>query len=220
MILFIIIFGILVPFIVAFVIRAVYLSRATKGDSIANYDNPKSALLVTDIQNDTLGISKYGNTDPIMKNINSSIKHAKDSEIDIVYTKQAFKGNPLDSLISGGLYQADTFGAELSNEVSVLSENIFNKLRTDAFTSGHFEQHLISNEIDTLYIVGADACACVYKTALGAINRGYRVVVLEDGLFSVKKETLNAMLKRYKSKGIEIMNTNDFIQSAMIYESS
>lgn len=197
-------------------LRLVYLSSSTKGDSIAKYDSPKSALLVLDIQNDTLGISEYGNTEPLMANINTAIEYANDANMEIIYIKQEFTGNPLDSLISGGMYQANSDGADLYNELSIQSDNIFSKLRTDAFSVEHFENYLIKNEINTLYIVGADASACVYKTALGGINRGYRVNILGDSIFSVKKKVLNTMLEKYQTKGIEITNIKDFIQTQAI----
>jgi nicotinamidase-related amidase len=210
------IIGILVLCIGIIALRLVYLSSATKGDSIAKYDSTKSALLVLDIQNDTLGISEYGNTEPLMANINTAIEYANDVNMEIIYTKQEFTGNPLDSLISGGMYQADSDGADLYNELSIQSDNIFSKLRTDAFSVNHFENYLIKNKINTLYIVGADASACVYKTAFGGINRGYRVIILEDSIFSVKREMLNTMLEKYQTKGIEITNIKDFIQTQAI----
>jgi nicotinamidase-related amidase len=210
------IIGILVLCIGIIALRLVYLSSATKGDSIAMYDSPKSALLVLDIQNDTLGISEYGNTKLLMANINTAIEYAQDANMEIIYTKQEFTKNPLNSLISGGIYQADSDGADLYNELSVQSDNIFSKLRTDAFSEEHFENYLIKNEINTLYIVGADASSCVYKTALGGINRGYRVVILEDSIFSVKRDMLNTMLEKYQTNGIEITNIKDFIQTQSI----
>ncbi|MEF7563843.1 isochorismatase family cysteine hydrolase [Bacillus infantis] len=211
------IIGIMVLCIGIIALRLVYLSSATKGDSIAKYDSPKSALLVLDIQNDTLGISEYGNTKPLMANINSAIEYANGANMEIIYTKQEFTENPLNSLISGGMYQADSDGADLYNKLSVQSDNVFSKLRTDAFSEEHFENHLIKNEINTLYIVGADASSCVYKTALGGINRGYRVVILEDSIFSVKRDMLNTMLEKYQTKGIEITNIKDFIQTQAIH---
>ncbi|EON70679.1 cysteine hydrolase family protein [Lysinibacillus sphaericus] len=211
--LFVILIGILVLCIGIIAVRLVYLSSATKGDTIIKYKSPKSALLVTDIQNDTLGISEYDNTDPLMSNINTAIEYANDSEMEIIYVKQEFMRNSLDSLLSGGMYQADSDGANLYNELSIQSENVFNKLRSDAFSSELFENYLVENEIDTLYIVGADASGCVYKTALGGINRGYRVIVLDDCLFSVKKDALNKMLEKYQTNGIEITNINNFIQT-------
>src|SRR5699024_11662278 len=107
------IIGVLVLCIGIVTLRVVYLSNATKGGLIAEYDSPKSALLVLDIQNDTLGISEYGNTDPLMSNINAAIEYANESNMEIIYTKQEFTGNPLDYLIYHGMYQSVSNGAIL-----------------------------------------------------------------------------------------------------------
>ncbi len=208
--------GIVVFCVGIIALRLVYLSSATNGNPIDKYNNAKSALLVLDVQNDTLGIPEYGNTQPLIANINTAIEYANANNIEIIYTKQEFTVNPLNTLISGGMFQADSKGADLYNELSILSDNIFSKLRTDAFSLGNFENHLIRNEINTLYIVGADASACVYKTALGGKNRGYRVIIIEDSIFSIKKEMLNSMINKYQTKGIEITTIKDFIHTQAI----
>ena len=173
--------------------RAFYLSKVTKGDKIVPNNISKSALLVLDIQNDTIGIKEYSNSNHLLENINSAIKYANKNNIDILYTKQEFS-NPLDKLLSGGLYGKGNSGAELSQQLQILSSNIFEKERTDSFSNKKLENYLLENEITTIYIVGADACACVYKTALAGINRGYNVIILEDCIFSVNDKLYNNCL--------------------------
>ncbi|MBU3170264.1 hypothetical protein [Clostridium estertheticum] len=36
--------------------------------------------------------------------------------------------------------------------------------------------------MNSLYRTTLDATACVYKTSIGAINKGYKAIVLEDAL--------------------------------------
>ena len=74
-----------------------------------------------------------------------------------------------------------------------------------------FDQYLNDNMINTLYIVGADATACVYKTSLGGVNRGYHVTILEDCVFSANKNVLNKMLLKYEKNEIGIKRINDFL---------
>ena len=104
--------------------RIFYLSKVTKGDKIEPNNISKSALLVLDIQNDTLGVKEYSNSNHLIENINSAITYANKNNIDILYTKQEFS-NPLDKLLSGGLYGKDSDGAELSQQLKILSSNIF-----------------------------------------------------------------------------------------------
>lgn len=194
-------------------IRLVYLSSTTKGDVIAEYENPKSALLIIDIQNDTLSVPQYSNTNTLMKNINDTVEYASENGIEVIYIKQEFD-NPLDSLLSGGMYKADSEGAQLSAQLTLTPENVYSKYRTDAFSVSQFEKYLIDKQIDTLYLVGADASGCVYKTALGGINRGYNVIVLEDCIFSISEDMLSKMIEKYTQNGVNINTLNELTETS------
>ncbi|AZP03667.1 cysteine hydrolase [Jeotgalibaca ciconiae] len=190
--------------------RIYKLSKITTGEKIVENSRPKSALLVLDIQNDTLGIKEYGNTDSLMNNINSAITYAENNHIDILYLTQGFS-NPIDKLLSGGLYKKGSVGAELSSQLRVLSPHIFSKEKTDAFSSNELEEYLLKEGITTLYLIGADASACVYKTALGGRNRGYEVIVLSDAVFSINDTFLDRALANYKKNKIKTRVLSEFM---------
>lgn len=193
--------GVAVLLIAAVVLRVLYLTGSTKGEAISAYQNPKSALLVIDVQKDTMGNMRYENRDTLIKNVNAAIDYAEEAEIEIIYIRQEYKGFP-DNLITGGKYMAGEEGAELAAELSVKSETFFVKEIADTFSSEAFEAYLIEHEIDTLYLVGADSSACVYKTGMGGVNRGYQVIMLEDCLFSANDKVHAAMLEKYEAYGI------------------
>lgn len=204
----IIIFCVIVLIIAIFAGRILFLSSATTGKP-EHYSNGKAALVVIDMQEDTVNIPQYKNTNELIQNINASINYAAENGIDIIYIKEEYS-NILDLTISGGLYKKNSSGAALSSQLQIRSENVFSKLKSDAFSEKEFEQYLIDNQIDTLYIVGADATACVYKTSLGGVNRGYNVVILKDCIFSINENTLNKMLIKYEKDGIKINEMKDF----------
>ena len=193
--------------------RIFFLTSATTGKPIANYSIGKAALIVIDIQEDTLSIPQYKNADELIQNINTSIKYADENGIDIIYIKQE-NSSILDLILTGGMYKENTNGVSLSSQLLIKSDNVFSKLRNDAFSQEVFEQYLIEKQINTLYIVGADASACVYKTSLGGVNRGYNVVILKDCIFSINDNTLSKMMKKYEEAGINVKEMNDFLQSS------
>ena len=190
--------------------RIFYITAATKGDSITKYSEDKTALVVIDVQNDTVNAPQYKDTDELMKQINTSIETADKNGIDIIYIRQEYS-NPFDLILTGGKYKAKSKGSELSNKLLLKSDHIFNKLKADSFSQKRFEQYLITNKINTLYIVGADASACVFKTALGGVNRGYHVTILKDCIFSMNEKTRNKMLKEYEKDGINTLSLQDFL---------
>lgn len=192
-------------------IRIYQLSRVTTGEEISSDLSFKSALLVLDVQNDTLGIKEYNNVNFLMNNINSAVKYAKDNNIDIVYIKQEFS-NPIDKLLSGGLYEKNSEGSELSSQLEVLSSNIFIKEKTDAFSNNELEEYLLNQKITALYIIGADATACVYKTSLAGKDRGYEVIVLEDAIFSINDKFLKNAIKNYTENNIKTSTLSDFMK--------
>ncbi|MDF2597169.1 MAG: cysteine hydrolase [Clostridia bacterium] len=205
------IFGVILIVTAIYVIRVLSLTTATKGDAIREYSDPKSALLVIDMQNDTTrNNSFYGDTTDFIDKVNKAINIAKEKSMEIIYIKQEYKNNPLDLLISSGKYRAGTEGVQLDSRLQVANENIFTKVKSDAFSSKNLENYLVSKQIDTIYIVGADATACVYKTALGGITRKYKVFVVEDSIISLNNEIIKEMLKKYSSDGIDITNLKQF----------
>jgi nicotinamidase-related amidase len=205
------IFGVILIVTAIYVIRVLSLTTATKGDVNREYSDPKPALLVIDMQNDTTRNNPfYGDTTDFIDKVNQAIDIAKEKSMEIIYIKQEYKNNPLDLLISSGKYRAGTEGVQLDSRLQVANENIFTKVKSDAFSSKNLENYLVSKQIDTIYIVGADATACVYKTALGGINRKYKVFVVEDSIISLNNGIIKEMLKKYSSDGIDITNLKQF----------
>jgi nicotinamidase-related amidase len=65
-------------------------------------------------------------------------------------------------------------------------------------------------EADTLIISGGETDVCVLATVLGAVDRGYRVVLATDALCSSSDETHDALLSVYEnrfSQQIEAVST-------------
>jgi nicotinamidase-related amidase len=53
---------------------------------------------------------------------------------------------------------------------------------------------------DTLVITGAETDVCVLATALGAVDRGYRVILVTDAICSSADETHDALITLYTSR--------------------
>lgn len=205
------IFGFIMIVITLYVIRVLSLSTPTKGTVIREYNDPKAALIVIDMQNDTTkNSSLYGDTTSFIDKVNKSIDIAEKKDMEIVYIKQECKSNPLDMLISLGKYRAGTEGLELDSRLKIVNDKVFTKNKSDAFSLKNFENYLASKQINTIYLVGADATACVYKTALGGINRKYKVIIVEDSIITVNYEIQKKMLKQYSSDGIIVTTLEQF----------
>ena len=184
--------------------RIYQLNSISKGKSIPE-SRKNQVLIVLDIQNDTLAIPQYKNSKTLLQNINNVVEDAQTNNIPIIYSMQE-STNPIDKILTGGRYTKNTEGINLSNDLSVVSNNIFTKDRNDIFSNKAFESFLEDNNIGELYLVGADASSCVLKSTEAALNRKYKVVILKDCLFSVNSKYLNDALSKYEEKGAMIGN--------------
>ena len=75
------------------------------------------------------------------------------------------------------------------------------------WTGGRLDQVLSGTGIDTLIISGGETDVCVLATVLGAIDRGYRVILPLDGLCSSVDETHDALMKLYTTRFGEQIET-------------
>jgi nicotinamidase-related amidase len=62
------------------------------------------------------------------------------------------------------------------------------------------EQRLRRRSADALVITGGETDVCVIATVLGAVDRGYRAIVVTDALCSSADETHDAALRLYQSR--------------------
>lgn len=68
------------------------------------------------------------------------------------------------------------------------------------WTEGLLDSLLSGTHIDTLVITGTETDICVLSTVLGAVDRGYRVIVVTDALCSSSDETHDALMTFYHQR--------------------
>lgn len=158
------------------------------------------ALVVIDIQND---ITK--NYKDIIDNINKAINWAVGNEIHIVYIRHENLSTGTRTLKPG------TYGAELTPDLKIVSENIFTKYKTNALSSEEFAAFIRDNQIDELYIAGADAAICIKSTCYNLLKAGHRVTVLTDCITSWDKNKIPEMIDYYTSKGSHTARLSDLL---------
>jgi nicotinamidase-related amidase len=71
------------------------------------------------------------------------------------------------------------------------------------WTEGRLDAMLSGSGIDTLIITGGETDVCVLATVLGAIDRGYRVVLVTDAICSSADQTHDALMELYRSRFFE-----------------
>lgn len=183
---------------------------ATRGRKIAVYPDPRKALVVLDIQEGYTGTAARQPvtrppTSGMLFIVNSLIDKAAEAGMEVAYIRQVFSNNFFVRL-HGGRRQGKVI---IDRRLKVINQNDFEKNRTDAFSSRQFEQLLIDNQVNELYLVGVDAAYCVYYTALGALNRGYKVTVITDAVLS--RKNMATVLERFRRKGIAVITSEQML---------
>jgi nicotinamidase-related amidase len=81
---------------------------------------------------------------------------------------------------------------------------------------GNLDNALRDTAIDALVVSGGETDVCVLATVLGAVDRGYRVVVATDALCSSSDETHDAMMTLYHNRygqQVETVTTDTILDS-------
>jgi nicotinamidase-related amidase len=77
---------------------------------------------------------------------------------------------------------------------------VFDKRTYSPWYETDLHAHLQRRSIDTLVITGGETDVCVLTTVLGAVDRGYRVVIATDALCSSSDEAHEASLTVYENR--------------------
>ena len=75
------------------------------------------------------------------------------------------------------------------------------------WTEGHLDDLLRGSDVDTLIITGGETDVCVLATVLGAIDRGFRVILATDAICGSADQTHDALMALYHSRFSEQVET-------------
>jgi nicotinamidase-related amidase len=87
--------------------------------------------------------------------------------------------------------------------------HVVDKTRYSAFALTTLSTYLQARGVDTLVITGSETDVCVLATVLGAVDRGYRVVLVTDGVCSGSDEGHDCLLTIYRNRYSEQIETAD-----------
>ena len=181
--------GIFILAVVAnYFIFSLTATRITEGVPITKTGVGHTALLVVDIQEGTTGdVSALkglkAQSDELIGNVNQIIKEALERNWSVIYINTEVV-NPLLNLINNTMSRGSG-GANLDKRLSVKSDLIVTKRRSDPFNGTTLDQILTGLNTDRVVLTGhLDAAHCVNSTILATLNRGYQVAVVSNGIIS------------------------------------
>jgi nicotinamidase-related amidase len=87
----------------------------------------------------------------------------------------------------------------------------FPKGHSDAFSNPGLEGFLDSHAVGRLIVAGAHADACVLRTALSALRRGYQVAVPEDAVAAASGSRRERALVRLRRAGARVLPADELL---------
>lgn len=179
----------------------------------------RPALLVVDVQNELLEDPRL---DPpastFVPRMSALLRVCRDRNVPILHahyiTEPDGRGRMAHHVATGRTRCArGTRGALPPPSVEPRGhEPVITKHTYSAFSAPELVEHLHRLESDTVVIAGLYAHACVRETALGALDEGYRVVIVVDAIASY--DVLHAEVTRafLVDRGVEYVDTFAFLE--------
>jgi nicotinamidase-related amidase len=115
----------------------------------------------------------------------------------------------------------DELGADMIDVVPELARfappaRLFDKHVYSPWTGSDLHQLLRGAGTDTIIITGGETDVCVLATMMGAIDWGFRVILVTDALCSSADETHDAMMNVYTNRfgqQVECVSTDTLLES-------
>ena len=160
------------------------------------------ALLVIDMQKVFVGkyhkrMFKYNHKELIF-NVNEIINSYPEDRV--FYIVNIMKKNIINKFAPFQVYEG-TKEAEIAEEIEVVSDLVFKKYEGNAFTNKTLTETLKNNNINEVEVVGIDGGGCVAKTALGAIENGFKVIINRKAVGTIFIKNMKKLNRELEEKG-------------------
>jgi nicotinamidase-related amidase len=116
------------------------------------------------------------------------------------------------------LARVDKLQVDLVPELAryVPPANLFDKRTYSPWLSGQLNAALTTSGIDTLIVSGGETDVCVLATVFGAVDYGYRTIVVTDAVCSSSDDTHDAMqlfFSQRLSQQVETAETAEILEA-------
>ncbi len=160
------------------------------------------ALLIIDMVKDFVyedGALPVPEAKGLVSRINQEIKKFREKGYPIIFVCDAHEEDDEEFKLWGKHCVKGTRGAEVIDELDKKDEDIVvEKTRYSGFFRTNLDEILKAKKINEVVLTGVLTNVCVLYTAADAMFRGYKVIVLENGVASVTKEEHNWALKHMR----------------------
>lgn len=187
-------------------------------------DKSKTALLVMDCENDivhkdgkiaaAMGFGVMIEKKGTLKHIRTVLDAARTAKIPVIYIEVAMRllkpeelprrgqfFQNLPNMLSGAL-QKGTWGSQVHEDIKPApGEVMISKSIISAFSRSNLSKTLEQKGITDIILTGIATNMVVESTARDAVDRGYSVITVEDGVASFSEEAHQASIAMLRMLG-------------------
>jgi nicotinamidase-related amidase len=183
----------------------------------------KTVLLLIDLQRDFLETDgrlpvPAGDAQRVIAVANRMIDHAQKAGWTMIWIKNEFRWTQfLGNLSRKYSAMKGSRGAEIDPRINCSTDfTMVMKCCADGFSNARLETILKDLAPERIVALGLMTDECVQETAKGAICRGYRVEVVEDGVASMTEADHQKGLANLRECGAELRRSADVLSEPMI----
>lgn len=188
-----------------------------KPESIPQYKDPKSALLVLDVQQEFTGTSAWYSIPhaaaaQLIEVVNDVTKKAKESGVFVAYAQQGF-GRDSSNIFGRYLFGRDATkvsDCHVDPQVRPVSGHSFSTPGADAFSNPKLDAFLRNRRVSHIFLMGVDGVTSVARTARSALKRGYRVTFIGDGIVTAFEKKWARKLKAFAADEAFAVTSEEF----------
>ena len=145
-----------------------------------------------------------GSEKKLIENVNKNIKTAHKYNIPVKYIINEWT-NPFQNVFTGNVCKKGSESATIDERIIIESNYVYYKSVPNSFSNQPLVEYIHKNAIDTIYLTGIMAEACVYSTATNGIKKGFNIVLIEPAIGSRKINTKNKYIEKAKKKNIQVI---------------
>jgi nicotinamidase-related amidase len=172
---------------------------------------PRTALVLLDLQRDFLEPSgrmpiDAQQVEPLLAVSGALADVAARSGWPIVRVLNDFEPGDVGNLIRNQAAVRGSAGAEWDPRAPQAAEAVVPKQAPDAFSAPRLGAFLDEREVATLVVGGVFADQCVAATIATARARGFKVVVVREGVGAATRAARGSALESYARQGVEVLD--------------
>ena len=179
--------------------------RLRRDDNTPAGENGSSryALLIIDVSELFTGsLGRYSPSsdasDRLIEAINRLSQVASKFGITMIYAERELLPARLVRLLTKKSNSDPTLRTRLDQRLKAMAGYSFVRSGRDAFSNGDLDEVLRKHDIRHIFLAGLDGVTSVAPTARSALDLGYRVTFVQDGIFTAFEDRWERLLKGFE----------------------